>query len=327
MLLGKEHSSIHILRIKRLVPLNATKHSLLTTDARTTFPQSFKAWWWSTAILHLVGYPGASSLMHNFCVLRLALSDITSINASVLLQGFTLSAVEMKLHSSLCTQADQVSHRVLHSRDLSRNPPEICFPLPSPQSITCDSSSQSLHYRERGMGSKQTLPSVWEAAGTTVDNPGHSLSGSMCCSCFGGWGEPPPMGSVMLLSNSLHAQDRSISTCYCQTQVLTLPLLPVLFWSLSRNSRSSLPFGVKAWSSADSDYLHQLHVACLACFFFYFLNLTGIHLINTKIAFWETLYLLNLEWDLHWKRKKRHSLTKFEVVHAALRVRFIKFFI
>lgn len=178
--------------------------------------------------------------MHNFCVLRLALNDITSINASVLLQGFTLSAVEMKLHSPLCTQADQVSHRVLHSRDHSRNPPEICFPLPSPQSITCDSSSQSLHYREHGMGSKQTLPSVWEAAGTTVDNPRHSLSGSMCCSCFSGWGEPPPMGSVMLLFNSLHAQDRSISTCYCQTQALMLPLLPALFlvtkqkfWELS----------------------------------------------------------------------------------------------
>lgn len=52
-------------------------------------------------------------------------------------------------------------------------------------------------------------------------------------------------------------------------QALMLPLLPVLFWSLSRNSRSSLPFGVKAWTSADSDYLYQLHVACLACLFFF----------------------------------------------------------
>lgn len=178
-----------------------------------------------------MGCPGESSLRHNFCVLRLALSDITSINASVLLQGFTLSAVKMKFRSSLCTQAAQVSHRALHSRDFSRNPPpEICFPLPSPQSITCDSSSQSLHYRECGMGSKQASPSVWEAAGITVDKPRHSLSGSMCCSCFGGWGEPQPMGSVMLLSNSPHAQDKSISAWYCQTQGLTLPVLPVVFF-------------------------------------------------------------------------------------------------
>lgn len=42
MLLDKEHSPIHTQRIKRLVSLNATKHSLLTTDASTTFLQSFK---------------------------------------------------------------------------------------------------------------------------------------------------------------------------------------------------------------------------------------------------------------------------------------------
>lgn len=170
-------------------------------------------------------------MMHNFCVWRLALSDITSINASVLLEGFTLSAVKMKLHSSLCTQADQVSHRALHSRDLSRNPPKICFPLPSPQAITCDSSSQPLHYREHRMGSKQASPSVWEAAGTTVDNPGHSLSGSTCCSCFGGWGE---RASAHGLSGAPlqqpHAQDKSISTRYCQSRhSLMLPILTELF--------------------------------------------------------------------------------------------------
>lgn len=99
------------------------------------------------------------------------------------------------------------------------------------QSITCDSSSQSLHDRECEMGSKQASPSVWEAAGTTVDNPRHSLSGSMCCSCFGGWEEPQPMGSVvMLLSNSPHDQDKSISAWYCQTQGLMLPVLPVVFF-------------------------------------------------------------------------------------------------
>lgn len=127
----------------------------------------------------------------------------------------------MKLHSSLCTQTDQVSHRALHSRDLSRNPPEICFPLPSPHTITCDSSSQSLHYRERGMGSKQARPGVWEAAGTTVDNSRHSLSGSKCCSCFGGWGETQPMGSVMLPYNSR----------MLRTKVFLLGIIRLKTWS------------------------------------------------------------------------------------------------
>lgn len=179
--------------------------------------------------------------MHNFCVLRLALSDITSINASVLLQGFILSAVEMKLHSSLCTQGDQASHRALHSRDLSRNPPEICFPLPSPQAITCDSSSQPLHYREHGMGSKHSSPSVWEAAGTTVNKSRHSLSGSMCCSCFGGGGEPRPTGSVMLLSNNLMLRTEVFLPGIVRLrQGQMLPVLPLLFlvtkckfWELS----------------------------------------------------------------------------------------------
>lgn len=169
-------------------------------------------------------------MMHNFCVLRLALSVLTSINASVLLKGFTLSAVKMKLHSSLCTQADQASHRALHSRDLCRNPPELCFPLPSPQAITCDSSSRSLHYTEHGMGSKHSSPSVWEAAGSR-----------MCCSCFGGWGEPWPMGSVMLLSNSLMLRTEVfLPGIVTLRQGLMLPVLPVLFlvtkqkfWELS----------------------------------------------------------------------------------------------
>lgn len=93
------------------------------------------------------------------------------------------------------------------------------FLLPSPSPETAAPSLCTTENVGRdGMGSKQANPSVWEAAGTTVDNPRHSLSGSTSCSCFCGWGEPRPMGSVMFLSNSLHAQDKSISIWYHQTQ-------------------------------------------------------------------------------------------------------------
>lgn len=143
---------------------------------------------------------------------------------------------------------------------LSRNPLQILSPVHRlwqqvPSLCTTD---------ERGTGFQRASPSVQEAACTMADNPRHCPSGSMCCSCFGGWGEPQPMGSVMLLSNSPHAQDKSISAWYCHTQGLTLPVLPVVFfWWPSRNSGSSLLSGVKPWYSADSNWLYQLHFALL----------------------------------------------------------------
>lgn len=266
--------------------------------------------------------------MHNFCVWRLALSDITSINASVLLEGFTLSAVKMKLHSSLCTRADQMSHRALDSGDLSRNPPKICFPVPSPQAITCDSSSQSLHYREHGMGSKQASPSVWEASGTTVDNPRHSLSGSTCGSGFGRHGESlsPWAQWCSSLTASCSAQKYFYLVLSDQTGPDAANTASAFFGDHAEILGALWIFGLKAWYPANSGWLYQLRFACLL--FFNTLNLFGILLTNPNFAFWVTLYLLNFEVRLALGKKKRHySPTMSEVVHAAVRVRCIEFFI
>lgn len=154
------------------------------------------------------------------------------------------------------------------------------------------------------MGSSQASPSVREAAGTTVGNPEHFLSGSMCCSCFGGWGEPWPTGSVMLLSNSLCAQDKSISTWYCQTQTGS---------DAASTARAFLVTEQKFWEFSvfwgKGLVLSRLRLVIPATLwllvFFYFLSQIGILLTNPNLVSWVTLYLLNFKVGLALEKKKK----------------------
>lgn len=91
----------------------------------------------------------------------------------------------------------------------------LCF-LPSPLPVTAVPGLCTA-VDEHGMGFKQARPSGRGDAGTTADNPRSCLSGSVCCSCFGEWGEHWPSGSAMLVSNSFYAQNKSFSTGYCWT--------------------------------------------------------------------------------------------------------------
>lgn len=178
--------------------------------------------------------------------------------------------MKMNLHSSLCTQADQASHRdptagispEIHQRSASP-----CL-LPSPSPVT---AAPSLCITENvgGDQSRQSPGSgkLLVPQGTTQ---GILWVAPWAAAALVGGESPDPKAQWFCSLNSLLAQDKSISTWYRRLrQGLMLPVLPVLFlgWQ-SRNSGSSLPFGVKVWYSADSDCLYQLQFACLLIFTF-----------------------------------------------------------
>lgn len=167
----------------------------------------------------LVGYAGAPRLLQNFLFLCLEacskwhnlLSRISPSTGLSPPSAVKNEAACLSLHSdwpSIPQGTPQQGSLQKPTADLLPpfDPRSIAWPAPS--LFTAD---------EHGMGFKQASPSVQEAAGTTADNVRHCLSSSMCHSCFGGWGERWPAGSVMLISNSFYAHNKSISTGYCWT--------------------------------------------------------------------------------------------------------------
>lgn len=246
-----------------------------------------------------MGYSGASSLRHNFCVLRLALSDITTINASVLLQGFPLSAVKMKLHSSLCAQADQASHSAFHGRDLSRIHQRFAYPclIPSPSPVTavpslCPTENMKWDRHRQAPVSEKLLVPQWATQSIFWVAP------CAAAALVGGESPGPRAQWCSSLTASVLKTKVFLAGIVRLRQGLMLPVLPELFWWQSRNSGSSQSFGVKAWYSADSDWFWLL-------VFFYFLSQIGILLTNPNLVSWVTLYLLNFKVGLALEKKKK----------------------